>query len=586
MAKRALDSRSSRGRRTPRARGGVMPGTRGAAHAGSPSARTAAQASDELRRVNRELNTQIRGLREHQRNLEHARAQYTDLFDFAPVTYTLLDGVGMVLAINLAGSRLLTLERARVVGHPLLGFVLQADRRGFLEHLRQCRSGTGIVESELRFATDGEGHVTCRLYSKRAHQDGQAVFPTVIVDQTERLALDEARLAAERQRDEARRAAEVAEAANAAKGRFLNTVSHELRTPLTPALFAASRLAEWDGLSDDARQLAVTIQRNIEYEARLIDDLLDVARISRNRISLRLETLDVHEVVGEALRICEPIASGKNVTLTPHLVASTHHVRADRARLRQVFWNLLINAIKFTDDGGQVIVRSGNAEDASIRISIRDTGAGMGPDQLQKLFAPFDRVSPPMDSRSGLGLGLALCKGIVSAHGGQISAASQGPGSGSTFEVELATAPPPAPVETQAPRSAEKDTPAGRAERTVRVLLIEDDPDSREMLAMFLSHYGYGVEAVSSLTAGVTRLGEPWDIILSDIGLPDGSGLEVARRAQRLSRRPRRLIALTGYGSSDDIQASRQAGFDDHVVKPVDLENLLRTLHVALAKPG
>ena len=575
MPKRRAESRGPAGR---------VPAPGRAARPGSAPARGEARASRELRRENRELAGQIRGLCEQQRSLEQTRAQYADLFDFAPVTYALLDAIGMVVAVNLAACRLLNVHRAHLIGHPVLGFVEPSDRREFLEHLRRCRSGQGVVESEIRLVALGEGPVTCRLYSKRARLDGNDVFPTVIIDQSERLALDLARLAAERRRDEAERAAGAARAASAAKDRFLNTVSHELRTPLTPALFAASRLAAWDDIPDEARTLAATVQRNIEYEARLIDDLLEVARISRERISLELQIIDVHEVIADAVRICGPLAASRDVALAAHLVATSHHARADGARLRQVFWNLLNNAIKFTDAGGRVMVRTANASDAVIRVSIRDSGTGMEPHVLQNLFAPFDQGFQGRESRAGLGLGLAICKGLVGAHGGQISAASDGPGRGSTFAVDLATSPAPQPEEAGPARPERDAAPDEDAEPAPRVLVIEDDRDSREMLALFLSQSGYGVEAVSSLGAGMTRLDDNWDIVVSDIGLPDGSGLEVARRASRLPHRPRRLIALTGYGSSDDVRASRQAGFDDHVVKPVDLDGLLSTLNGARTK--
>jgi CheY-like chemotaxis protein/nitrogen-specific signal transduction histidine kinase len=402
----------------------------------------------------------------------------------------------------------------------------------------------------------------------------------VIIDQTEHLTLDKARLAAERRQETAERAAERARAESAAKDRFLNIVSHELRTPLTPALFAASRLTSWDGLPEQAKRLAGTIKRNIEFEARLIDDLLDVARINRNRITLRLGTCDAHEVVQEAAAICAAAAQAKQVTVSTNLLADAHHVHADRARLRQVFWNLLNNAIKFTDAGGSVVIRSSVVRDGVLSVSIRDTGAGMAADVLENLFAPFDRQligARPVDqeSRAGLGLGLAICKGIIGAHGGQIWATSEGPGHGSTFGVEITTVPAAAADEHL--MTVSRESPRA-AVRPLRMLVVEDDADSSEMLATFLSHYGHHVELASSVAVALGRLEEHWDVILSDIGLPDGSGLEIARRAREMPQRPQRLIAFTGYGSSDDVTASREAGFDDHVVKPIDLDRLLSAL--------
>jgi PAS domain S-box-containing protein len=520
-----------------------------------------------------DLRTELRGLRERQKELERACSHYENLFDFAPVTYALLDAMGMVQAINLSGCRLLNCERSHIIGHSLIGFVAQEDRRELVEHLRRCRLGTGMVESEIRLLAKGGRLATCRLHSMRTAGGHGEAFPTVIVDQTERLALEEAGLTAERARDRAERNAAVASAATASRDRFLATVSHELRTPLTPALFAASRLCACGELPESAKKLARTIKRNIEFEARLIDDLLDLARIDRNMVALKLETVDVHDVVREAAAICRPTAEAKQVHLVLSLGAGRHHVAGDPNRLRQVFWNLLSNAVKFTASGGSIVVASVNLPDSAVRVSIGDTGAGMDPSTLEHLFAPFDRRPNPMDSRSGLGLGLAIARGIVAAHGGQIEASSDGRGRGSMFTVELvAVVPQPHAGHGRRAGDAAAASDVGRGQR---VLIVEDDADSRDMVAHLLSHRGYIVEVASSLSGAVEKLGEHWDVVLTDVGLPDGSGLDLARRARELAHVPRRMIAYSGFGSSDDIRASLDAGFDAHVVKPIDMDSLL-----------
>ncbi|HSL24175.1 MAG TPA: ATP-binding protein [Vicinamibacterales bacterium] len=516
----------------------------------------------------------MRALTDTQKQLQQTRAHYVELFDFAPVTYALLDSVGLILNVSLAGCRLLNIQRSHLIGHPLLSFVVQEDRREMLEHLRRCRTGTGVVESEIRFSSRDGRRVTCRLHSRAASYDGRDLVPTLIVDQTEHLALDEARLAAERRREQAERDAQAAMAANALKDRLIATVSHELRTPLTPALFAASHLAAADGLSGDVRTLAATIKRNIEFEARLIDDLLDVACINRNALELRLETVDVHMVIDEAVETCRADARQGDVAIQTHLTAPAHHVRGDRVRLRQVFWNLLNNAVKFTGPGGRIIVASSNGSDTALRVTIRDEGVGMEPVVLESLFAPFEHRPVQPESRTGLGLGLSICKGIVALHGGQIWASSEGPGRGSTFGVELNTTVGP---EAQTAAEGAPDT-AREASTGRRVLIVEDDADSGHLLSLFLSTQGYEVEVASSLAEALSKLDRPWDVVISDIGLSDGSGLEVARRAVRLPRPPERLIALTGYGTSDDLEATREAGFHDHVVKPIDPHKLLRTI--------
>jgi PAS domain S-box-containing protein len=500
--------------------------------------------------------------------------QFADLFDFAPVTYALLDRAGMILEVNLAATRLLNTGRKHVVGHSLLSFVIKTDRSELLQHFRRCRLSSRIVESEIRFAGYGQQPVTCRLYSKRALYQGRAAYPTVIVDQTERLRLDEARLNAERDKLQAERSSELARAANAAKDRLLATVSHELRTPLTPALLAASELSSSTELPDEARELASTILRNIQSETRLIDDLLDIARINRHRLVLNPETVDAHQLVQEAVDVCRPSAEGKKLVFTLTLRAIRHHVMADSSRLRQVFWNLLNNAIKFTPPGGEIVVSSVNKSHDVLRVSVRDSGDGMDPSVLENLFASFDRQSADHDRRGGLGLGLSICKGIIAAHQGQISAMSDGPGRGSTFAVELATVAADHVEHEKQSRVVQPHFSSGAP----RVLVIEDHRDSREMVMTFLSRYGYDAESASSFDEAVGRLDESWDIVLSDLSLPGGSGLEIARRARRLEKPPQRLIAFTGYGSDDDVSVSREAGFDEHLVKPLDLQNLLRAV--------
>jgi PAS domain S-box-containing protein len=540
------------------------------------------------RQHDNELEKEILELRERQSDHEHPSDRYADLFDFAPIAYVLLDSVGLILRMNLAACRLLDAERAKLLGRPLLSFVLEQDRSELLEHLRRCRTGKGAVESEVRFSSSDGRAVTCRVYSERATYEGREALPTVIIDQTDRLALDEARLVAERLRDRAERDKQAAESASAAKDRFLARVSHELRTPLTPALVAAGSLVARESLPESARELASTIQRNIQVEARLIDDLLDVARIDRDRLDLQLATIDLHEIAQEAIEICRAVARANSVDVQVRFVADSHHVRGDRDRLRQVFWNLLSNAIKFTEAGGRVAVSTSNADDAMVRFTVRDSGAGMDPETVEDLFAPFHPHRDEHRSRRGLGLGLAICKGIVRAHGGQLWAASDGPGQGSTFAVELETTDESseqvedsdATVESRAAGPDAKATaaPDERRPESSRILIVEDDADSGAMLALFLRSRGYTVEIAPSLAHGLRRLEEGWDVVLSDLGLPDGSGLEVAKRARALPHPPPRLIAFTGYGFDDHVNASREAGFDDHLVKPVDLQTLLNAL--------
>jgi PAS domain S-box-containing protein len=513
-------------------------------------------------------------------------SEYADLFDFAPATYAIIDETGIIVRISAAAAHLLKADPLDLSGLPLASFVAPEDRNEWLDHLSRAKARSTVVESEIRFVPKQSTRVTCRVHSRRAWHDGRLLIPTVIEDQSEYRALDESRLAAERLRSRAEREAAIAIAASEEKDHLISAVSHELRTPLTPALVAAGQLAAWDDLPEAAQHLASTIKRNIELQARLIDDLLDVARIRNNRMELRFEAVDVHEVLREAIRICGPFSDRKNLTITEHFCAGSRLVRGDPARLRQVFWNLLNNAIKFSDHGGSVVISTDTTPDATITIQFQDFGTGMTGPAMEQLFTPFHHRSGS-ESRSGLGLGLTICKGIVDAHDGRIWGRSQGPGQGSIFGVELTTL----PIEQRSAdpyfglERAAQGT-ANKPDRPERVLLVEDDADSSEMLALSLSLHGFVVEVAASLAEGLRKLDEGWDVVMSDIRLPDGSGLNLARRASRLRPRPGRLIALTGFGSDEDVKASREAGFDLHLVKPIDLEQLLSTLSAQPSREG
>jgi PAS domain S-box-containing protein len=499
--------------------------------------------------------------------------EYRQLFDSAPVFWMVLDGNGVILDINAAACAALAARRDFVVGMPLLIWTHTGSRAGAIEHFRRCRASDEPVESELQLQPRGNqaAPLLVRLNSRRVDLRGQALFATIATDISEKQGLDMALLAAERQRDLAEEERRAARAAEAAKDRLIATVSHELRNPLSPALIAASAMMQIRELPKLARDMSAVIKRNIELEARLIDDLLDVARATRGQLDLRLQDADVHEVILRALESCGEAAHSKGVTIDVNLTAEHHHARADEARLQQVFWNLLHNAIKFSPEGARVAVRTTSSECSVLTVSVRDFGPGMDEATLQKLFSPFEQPRAPSAGRAGLGLGLTIARNIVELHHGRIWARSDG--SGSVFEVELATIQPPADSDAPMPWSRLDATTAGG-----RVLIVEDNADTGMLLSRFLTTHGYEVTLARSLAEGLTALERRWDAVLSDIGLGDGSGLEIARRTRRLDQQPEHLVALSGYGTDSDRAASREAGFDTHLVKPVDLEELLALL--------
>jgi signal transduction histidine kinase len=370
-----------------------------------------------------------------------------------------------------------------------------------------------------------------------------------------------------------------AEQANRAKDQFLAVLSHELRTPLTPVLLATTLLEKSPDLPQDLAEHVQMIRRNVELEARLIDDLLDLTRITRGKLQLNPANVDVHELLRRAMGIACP---DRSADLVVQLEATRHHVQGDPARLQQVFWNLLSNAVKFTPSGKSITVRTSNAEDQSvIEAEISDSGAGIEPQFLPRLFNAFEQGDTARARRfGGLGLGLAIAKALVEAHGGTIAARSAGLDAGATFTVRLPAVAAPQPDGSDPfPRRP----PAGRTVARAKVLLVEDHEETLRLLARLLTNLGHDVVTASSIkTAQEAARAQQFDLLISDLGLPDGMGYELMRSLRTANHL--RGIALSGYGMSEDIQLSREAGFAEHLVKPVDIRALEEAIARVLAK--
>jgi signal transduction histidine kinase len=365
---------------------------------------------------------------------------------------------------------------------------------------------------------------------------------------------------------ERRRAAEDASEANRAKDRFLAALSHELRTPLTPVLALSSMLERDANLPDGARRQIETMRRNVELEARLIDDLLDLTRIARGKLQIDPKPVHLSEAIDHVLEICQSEADAKGIVLERDAAVGKTVVRADPTRLRQVFWNLVKNGIRFTPRGGRVRIRIAPAAPGRIAVEISDTGAGIEPSDFDRIFHPFEQSRQRTE---GLGLGLAISRAIVEAHGGTLSVSSAGAGRGSTFRVELAASSAEEPS-----RSADKiPRPAERTARARRVLLIEDHLDTVKALRELLSELSCEVFAVGSLKEAMAAAQEnSFDLVLSDLGLPDGSGLDLMRQLR--DRHGLSGIAVSGYGTEQDLKQAREAGFVDHLVKPITFERI------------
>lgn len=383
-----------------------------------------------------------------------------------------------------------------------------------------------------------------------------------------------------------------AERASRAKDNFLAVLSHELRTPLTPVLMTASALHQDERLPADVRGQLEMMERNIALEARLIDDLLDLTRITRDKLPLRPQLCDAHSLIGLAVEIVRDEAQAKGILLEQDFHAEHSGLVADPSRFQQVIWNLLRNAVKFTPRGGSVRIctRDVNGEEDGARwlsIEVSDSGVGIDPAAIDRIFQPFEQADLSGDHRfGGIGLGLSIARAIVDLHGGTIRAESAGAGQGALFIVELPGATKPPDGAAELPEDAKHFLPgsgAGEKAKTsdstsaLRLLVVEDHDATLQVLTRLLRRAGHQVVAASSVATALEAASEgKFDLVLSDLGLPDGTGNHLMEKLR--DRYQLRGIALTGYGMEDDLERSRQSGFVSHLIKPVDFNQLRRAL--------
>jgi signal transduction histidine kinase len=365
-------------------------------------------------------------------------------------------------------------------------------------------------------------------------------------------------------------ARERAEEATKAKDDFLAVLSHELRTPLTPVLLTVS-LMERQPLTEEMREDMRVVRQQVEIEARLIDDLLDLTRIVHHKLHLNLETVDIHGLILDIEATQKLTWDSAQLQLSMH--AQSHQVLADPVRLRQIIMNLLDNARKFSPAGSTIAMTTYNSANR-ICISVIDNGIGINPSRLSKIFDAFDQGANTRErsAQGGLGLGLTISRGLAEAQGGSISAASDGLNQGSTFTIELplhVATPLAAPVLANMPV-------ASTGFRSLRILLVEDHPATREVMTRILERSGHRVaEAGSVREAATAGASQQFDLVISDVGLPDGTGHEVMRNLRSVIQNQQVVgIAVSGYGMESDILKSRGAGFAEHLVKPIDFNKL------------
>lgn len=372
-------------------------------------------------------------------------------------------------------------------------------------------------------------------------------------------------------------------AASRAKDDFLAMLSHELRTPLNPVLLLASDATTNRDLPPRVRADFDTIRKNVEMEARLIDDLLDLTRIERGKIILEKHFINLHSILKDAIKQVGEDISQKHIKLDLQLNAGQHTVFADTVRLQQVFWNLLKNAVKFTPERGQITVETEVVE-GKLLTKISDTGIGMTAEEIAGIFRAFSQGSHAADNGhrfGGLGLGLSISQKLTEFHSGKIIASSEGRNQGSTFIVELPLATNGDAGENSFARKPPEETARDATAKRTRILLVEDHEPTRTTLVALLARRRYDVVSAASVAEARSLAGtRTFDLLITDIGLPDGNGYDLM--AELGKKKNLRGIALTGYGTEHDVARSEKAGFVAHLTKPIRIQSLETALNAVL----
>ncbi|HZN63831.1 MAG TPA: response regulator [Tepidisphaeraceae bacterium] len=525
--------------------------------------------------------------------LRHSEARFKAVFENALHGIALVSDDQIYLDANPAMCRLLGLPREGVVGKHASVFV-PADRQEEAAAMNRALEAGGAWRGNLPLLRS-DGRVAQLDWSVSLHSQ-PGVRLAIATDVTERLAIEAER---EQLLERERAARAEAERANRLKDEFLAVVSHELRTPLTVILLWAKMLKSGGIPPGEYAEAFDNIEQSAVAQQRLIEDLLDVSRMMSGKLRLNVREADLAPVVHAAIEAARPMADAKQVAVVAALDDRAGRVRADPDRVQQVVWNLLNNAVKFTARGGRVEV-SLRRVDGSVQIRVSDTGRGMSREFLPYLFERFRQADASTTRlHGGLGLGLAISKQLVELHGGAIRADSAGEGRGSTFTVELPlTGAPPAagslpPAGAAAPPSA---PPPGRAPSLegVCVLLVEDEPSTRAVVKRMLEQRGAQVTAVESASEALAAFRQalphrPFGVVLSDVGMPVRDGYELIRDIRAVERQrgaaPTPAAALTAYARPEDRAVAEAAGFQAHVPKPVEPEELLATV-AALAGRG
>jgi signal transduction histidine kinase/CheY-like chemotaxis protein len=499
-------------------------------------------------------------------------SRVTDLETFLQVTPNLVCAVrGAEHVIEFASDAVLALVGARrIVGRPLREALPELANSAVLAALGTVREkGEAFRQREVIAwfrAEDGKGtphylDIVGKPVSRSGDQDLIALF-----------AQDVTELVMARQ---------AAESASRVKDEFLAMLGHELRNPLAPIRTALELLRARD---DAPMRLELrVIERQVEHLVGLVDDLLDISRISQGRIELRRETVDLADAIGSAIEMVAPLMQKREHQVTVDVPRRTLWVDGDRARLTQIFTNLLTNSAKFCEPRGQVWVHASVAEDGAIVARVKDDGAGIEPELLPRVFHLFEQGRHTLDrAMGGLGLGLGIVRSLVLLHGGQVRVESGGVGQGAEFMVILPmTGEPTERMVRPAGISLGERNGDNHSGPRLRVLVVDDNDDAAELIAVALATKGHETATASDGPSALEAV--TWfkpHVAVLDIGLPAMDGFELGRRIRELPELGAvRLIAVTGYGQDSDRQRSRAAGFDAHLLKPIQISELYDAIH-------
>jgi PAS domain S-box-containing protein len=474
--------------------------------------------------------------------LREAQQKLQTVADAMPAAVTLCSRDLRYLWINQFGAQWLRRTPQEVIGKRMEEVMGQEQLAQIRPYIDRVLAGEHLsYEREVDYPGIGR-----RWASVRFAPAGDASWVAVITDIHERKRMEQALREADRRKDQ-----------------FIATLAHELRNPLAPIRSAVEILARADASDADRAWSRGVIERQVAHMSRLVEDLLDMARISSGKLSLRRERVTIAAVAQAALETSRPAIDASGHRLVTRMPAGDAVLDADPTRLAQVLSNLLNNAAKYTAPGGSIELHADEVDGEAV-LAVLDDGMGFPPELAEQLFEPFAQWAPAEQSAAGLGIGLSLVRGIVDLHGGTISASSEGPGKGSRFELRL----PLAAAETAAPGAPAAEPVAPRG---MRVMIADDNRDAADSLCRVLAFYGHEARAAYDGGSAI-EMCESFrpQVAVLDIGMPVHNGYDVARRLRARRGRDLRLIALTGWGADDDVRRARDAGFDAHLTKPVD----------------